>query len=529
MKKENVIIGTLVLSMSSIFVRMIGFLFRIYLSNTMGAEGMGVYTLILSLYGLSATLAAAGIGTAVSKLVAEEIGRGNGANGQRILHRAVRLSLLISCTVAAILFLQADFFASQVLGDARAALSLRFLAPGLPFMSVSACMRGYFLAQRHTVNPAVSQVLEQLCKMAFIMLLIGYWLPKGIEYGCALVILGITIGEVICFLYTVGGYARLCSKQPVRRIPDSTPLQGATRAILQISVPLTLTSGIRSALRLMEDVLILAGLKTYAGRDDLATGTYGMLKGMVMPLLIFPLSLLSAFVVMLTPEISRLDASGNRKKLAHIISKILQYTTILGIFIICVFMSFSYELGVVIYNDAQVGEMLRLMSLLCPFMCIEMVVVSILQGMGQQFHSLAYGVTDCVLRVALVYMLIPTTGVTGFLVMVVISNLFTSILNLRRLLKITDVRLRINDWVIKPSLAALTAVQGVRAVCNLYLFEALSLRQGLVVGFALILLIYTAALLSLECIGVHDFAWIAQRLRLSTKRSKPVFENNIGA
>ena len=79
MKKENVILGTLILSASSIFVRLIGFVFRIYLSNTLGAEGIGLYSLIMSLYALCATIATSGISTAVSKLVAEQLAWGQPA------------------------------------------------------------------------------------------------------------------------------------------------------------------------------------------------------------------------------------------------------------------------------------------------------------------------------------------------------------------------------------------------------------------------------------------------------------------
>lgn len=522
MKKQNVIVGTLILSISSIFVRMIGFGFRVYLSNTLGAEGIGVYMLIMSVYGLCATIATSGISTAVSKLVAEELGRGNKANGKRILRRSIGLSAMISCAVAMVLFVFAEGIALRMLGDARTALSLKLLAPGLPFMSVSSCMRGYFIAERQMGNPASGQVIEQLFKMAIIMALIGYWLPKGLEYGCAVVILGISLGEVICFVYSLGGYVMFKKKSHTTAKPT---VRGVTVSILKIAMPISISSYVRSALRLVEDVLILSGLKAFTGQDDVATGTYGMLKGMVMPLLIFPLSLLSAFVITLTPEISRLGASGNEEKLGRTISKILQYTSILGIFIVSIFMTFSYELGVAVYKDAQVGEMLRLMSLLCPFMCIEMVVVSILQGLGEQFSSLRYSLADCVLRVAMVYALVPISGVNGFLLMVVVSNLFTSILNLRRLLKITRLRMQLGEWVIKPGLAAMAAGQIVKVVCNFYLFDALSLWQGLALGLCLIALIYMIVLVSLGSIRAEDLAWIKNRMKLSTKPPKTALES----
>ena len=210
------------------------------------------------------------------------------------------LSLLISITVGLLVFLCSDFIAGTMLKDMRTALSLKLLAPGMPFLSVSACIRGYFIAERRMGNPASGQVVEQLCKMAFIMALLGIYLPRGLEYGCAVVVLGITLGEAICFVYSLGGFL-LYRRQGNTGKPT---VNGVVKNILKIAVPISLSSYIRSALRLLEDVLILR-LKTFSGQDDVATGLYGMLKGMVMPLLIFPLNMLSAFVITLTPEISR--------------------------------------------------------------------------------------------------------------------------------------------------------------------------------------------------------------------------------
>lgn len=517
LNKENVVIGTLILSASSIFVRMIGFVFRVYLSNTLGAEGMGLYSLIMSLYALCATVATSGISTAVSKLVAEQLAWGHRANAKRVLRRAIGLSLAISCTVGVVVFLFADFISGNILSDSRTTLSLRLLAPGMPFLSVSACLRGYFIAERHMGNPASGQVIEQLSKMAFIILLLHRFLPMGIEYGCAVVVMGITLGEAVCFLYSLGGYLLERRRMAQAGRADVT---GVTKSILHIAVPISLSSYIRSALRLLEDVLILAGLKTFSGQDDVATGLYGMVKGMVMPLLLFPLQLLSAFVVTLTPEISRLGARGDSERMERTISMILRYTCIIGIFIVGIFMTFSYEMGLVVYKDERVGEMLKQMSWLCPFMCIETVVVGILQGLGEQMSSMRYNISDCVVRIALVYLLVPLQGVQGFVLMVVVSNLFTSLLNLRRLMKVTKLRLRWSEWFIKPALATLAAGQGVRALCNYWLFPQLSMLQGLVAGLCIMALLYLLVLMGIGSIVPGDLRWIVNRLKFSSKPPK---------
>lgn len=518
MSRQNIIVGTMILSASSIFVRMIGFVFKVWLSNTMGTEGIGVYTLIMSLYTVCATLTTSGISGGVAKLAAAEFARGSTANARRILKRALTCSLTLGVSVGVLLFLLAPQIAQHILHDTRTVLSLKLLAPGLPMMAVSGCLRGYFIAARKVSNPALSQLLEQLIKMAFIMALIGYCLPLGIVYTCAVVILGITVGEVACLLVSLLGY--VADKRAVRAA-KSSDIRGVTKSLLAFALPVSVGSYIRSILRLFEDVLIIDGLRAFSGQDDVATGTYGLLRGMVMPLLVFPLSLLSAFVVTLTPEISRMSEAGPR--LDRAVSKVLQFTSMLGIFIVCVFLSFSSELGMLFYKSAEAGEMLRALSWLCPFMCIEMVAVSILQGLGRQVSSLRYNVLDCFLRIGLVYALIPRFGVNGFLWMVVASNLFTSLLNLWQLHRITRLTLRPVECVLKPALAALASTQMLRLVYNYFA----AWPDWLVLGVGLLVIgsVYLLTLLGLGCITTDDFRWAYERIRKPGKTppvEKPV-------
>jgi len=524
MVKRGLITSTLTLGASALFVRTIGFAFRVYLSNVMGAQGMGLYSLIMSVYTLSVTVATSGVSAAVAKLAAEHIAVGKKAMARRILRKAIALSLFISCAVMVALFVFAQPISFHILRDARTEQSLRLLAPGLPFLSLCACFRGYFIAHRRVGIPATAQILEQLFKMGFIMLTIGGALQMGIEHASAMVVLGITLSEAVCFFYTLAGYLLDRRRHKVKDKPDG---KGAFRSILAFAAPISAGAYFRSAMRLLEDVLIVSGLTRFGGDHGEATGYYGMLRGMVMPLLVFPLNLLSAFVITLTPEVSRLHALSEKRRLSAIISRILQVTSIVGILMVCVMITFSYELGTAIYREPQVGEMLRIMAFLSPFMCLEMVVVGILQGMGQQTYSAAYSMCDCVLRVGMAWLLIPRYGVWGFVIMVLVSNLFTSLLNLRRLLKVTKISLRVNDWIIKPALAALAASQGMRTLFLYTAFSQLPLWGVLIIGVMVIGVIYSAVLLSLGCVTRKDIAWVVKSFKPGARQMHPVSQKGL--
>lgn len=509
-RTKSFLTGALILTITSLFVRLIGFAYRIWLSNAIGSEGMGVYSLIMSVYGLCITLSTSSISLAVSRLVAEQLSLGSPANAKRVLKYSVLLSTVLGSVVCFALLAFANPIAIHFLKDERTLLSLRFLAPGLPFIALSSCFRGYFIAQRKTGNAASGQVIEQLFKIGFIVFFIDKWIPYGVEYSCALIVLGLTLGEIICFVYTFLGYLFEKHHDKSKQKPTA---KGVMRQILEIIIPVSAASYIRSGLRLFENVLTLDALKKHQPNLDTGTSTYGMLKGMAMPLLTFPLGLMSSFVITLTPEISRLHVSGRKKMLETSISKVLQYTCLASTMIVCIFMSFSRELGLTVYSSTEVGEMLYVLSFLSPFMCLEMVTVSILQGLGEQISSTAYSVADCFLRIVLVMALIPKYGVAGFMVMTVASNLFTSVLNLYKLLKITKVSFKVREWLFKPAIAAAASGQIIKLLYRYNFFSSFGEKASLIIGITIACIAYLALLFMLDCINKHDIESIMNKFK----------------
>jgi stage V sporulation protein B len=344
------------------------------------------------------------------------------------------------------------------------------------------------------------------------------WIPFGIEYACALIVLGLTLGEILCFFYTYTGYLIMRKRGQPKGKAD---MSGVVRQLLAIIAPISAAAYVRSALRLAENVITLNALRIFSGAGTAATATYGMLKGMAMPLLLFPLGLLASFVITLTPEISRLHVSGRKKALENIVGRILQYTCYAGVMIVCVFMTFPREIGIAVYNDPAVGEMLFMLSFLSPFMCLELVTVGILQGLGEQVSSTRYNILDCALRIGICWALIPFIGIYGFILMTIASNLFTSILNLRRLIKITSVPFELKKWLWRPAIAAMASGQITLLLYRYELFGSyIPQKISLFAGIGLACAAYTALLFLLECVSPEDFGWMMRRIRGSSKQPK---------
>ena len=203
MSRKNIITGTLILTAANLITKCLGFFNRVFLSGTIGAEGMGLYQLILPIYGLAWSITSAGFTTTISSLTAQEHIRGQNGNIGRIVKQSVCLSLGISLLLSLLLFLFAEETAVYILKDSRAAHPLQLLSFAIPFMAAGSCFRGFFLGMQETVVPAVSQVLEQTVRILTIYLLADIFVPLGLSYACMAAVAGIFLGELLSCGFTV--------------------------------------------------------------------------------------------------------------------------------------------------------------------------------------------------------------------------------------------------------------------------------------------------------------------------------------
>ena len=155
MKKTLFIKNALILTASSLILRFVGIIFKVWLAALIGSEGIGLYQLIFSVYVLAATFATSGICTAVTRLIAEELALGSKKGTLKILRRAIEITLLIAAVSVAIVYFGAEFIADRFIGDMRAVPALKILPLSLPFMGITSCLRGYFIARRKVTPNAV--------------------------------------------------------------------------------------------------------------------------------------------------------------------------------------------------------------------------------------------------------------------------------------------------------------------------------------------------------------------------------------
>ena len=451
LKKVKIfLLNGILLTCTSLLLRSIGIFFGIYISNKIGTEAVGVYQLIMSVYMFFITLASSGINLATSRIISEQMAYGNDTGIKTAVKKCINYSLFMGLLACGILFVFAPFISSYWLHSKVSYMPLRIIAISLPFLSVSSSINGYFSALRDVKRTAFTQVFEQILKIYFISFLFNYFLPSGIEYSCISLVLGSTVSEIASFLLLFIFY-----KKDINKDINSSHCKNEnyTKQIIKITLPIALTSYIRSGLSTLKQLLIPIQLEKSGISCEKALSQYGMINGMAMPLIMFPCSFISSFSSLLIPEFSYLNAKGSYEKINFAISKILKFCFIFSFLIMGIFWSFSEELSNNIYNESSVSIFIKVLSPLIVLMYIDSIVDSILKGLDKQVAVMGINILDLFTSISFIYFLLPAQGIKGYIVVLFISEILNGIVSLLLLIKETKLKIDFSNWLLKPCLS----------------------------------------------------------------------------
>lgn len=446
MKKKLFLKNALVLTAITLVTRSLGIFFRIYISGKIGAEGIGLMGLAMTVYAFSATFATSGISLTVTRLVTDTLARNNKSGALFAVKRCVAFSVIMSTAVGICLFFFAEDIGIYFLNDGRSVLSLKVLSASLPFMAASSCLRGYFFARRQGIKTAMEQLLEQVCEIGVFMTVSLRFLPMGLEYACCGVVLGTTLAEFFSFLFSLALYIH-----DVKRLGEkSERIPGFLRKSLAIGTPVTLSSCLRSGLSMGENVLIPYGLKKYGADSKTALGEYGKITGMAMPVLIFPNVFLYSFAMLMIPEMSEAKISGNNKSISRMAQRVMKFSLLFSICTATLFLFFGDDIASLIYGDKNIGIFIKILAPLIPLLYLDQVVDGMLKGLNEQLHYLMYNIIDSVTRVILTFTLLPFMGTKGVIVVYYVSAILNSGLSTLRLIKVANIDMKIFQWIILP-------------------------------------------------------------------------------
>ena len=442
MKKGNPIFySTILLTGANFLLRLAGISFQVYLSSRVGAAGIGLLQLILSVSALSFTVGSAGVRTCAMYLSAGELGRNRPGNVHSVLTGCFQYSLFFSGITAAALWWAAPWLCRVWIGDSAATAALRLCALFLPIRCLRGVLTGYFTAAQRVGSMVAVAFLEQGCAMALTFLLLSRW--AGADSGALAVIAGSCAADALGFLVL------LCLRnRRVRRLRGRPPYG----RILRISLPLALADALRSGLNTIEDLIIPRRLALFAGTVN-AMADYGMLRGMVFPLLMFPAAILFSLAELLVPEFSRCAARGSKNRIQYLTRRGLRAAMLFGLCSGGMLFVLAGRLGSILYQSGQVGRLLRLYAPFVPMLYMDALVDAMCKGLGQQNANARYNMLTSFLDVVLLWYLLPQLGLRGYFISFTAAHLANFALSLRRLIKASGIRLSLG----KTALAALCA------------------------------------------------------------------------
>lgn len=502
----------------NLFMRTVGVSFNVYLSSRAGGEVMGIHSLVMGVYGLAMTLGCGGIGLGTTRMVADVLGHYQPREGddvsvgalgddcrravRRVMTRCLLYSAVCGAGAGGLLFLGAPFVGKVWLGDGRTLLSLRVLALTLLPIAVCSCLNGYFTAVRRVLKSAVVSIGAQFLRIGFCAYLLTLWLPEGVEMTCLALVLGGALAEVCGLILTLCAYLwerhRYLAASTAAEYPDSA-LCG-TRKLLGITVPVTLSACLRSGLLTLQHSLIPRGLKRSGASWEAALSSYGVLHGMVLPVVLFPSAFISSFSGLLVPEVAESRARGDGDRVARLADKIITPALIFSIGVAGIMSCFGYELGEAIYSSREAGLYIRVLAPLIPIMYVDSSVDGFLKGMGEQVYSMNVNILDAGVSVLLVWLLLPRLGLWGYVVAIYVTETLNTTLSLCRMLRLSRMPVRLMGQVFGP----LLCVVGATAVCRLAgAFTGLSIgsRGALILWISLCSALYLLLCIATGVLG----------------------------
>lgn len=449
MKKHNYIRGALILIITNLTTAIIAFLYRILLSRTLGAEGMGVFQLILPFYSLLITLVSGGITTAVSKKVSE-LNSQNKINEISNLMRSSKIIIGVwSIILCLLIAFNSKFISEFILRDQRTNIAIIVTTPAIFFISLSSIYRGYFFGLEDVYPAAIIDIVEKLIRLLILYIQTSLLIPYGIEYVCIGAMSAMTIGELFstALLSIIYNAKNKINKKYKFKLNIISVFN-----IIKTALPLSISGALHTIMDMISAILIPSQL-LIAGYDySKALSLYGELTGMVMPLLFFPFIFVLSLGITLVPAIAYSYARKNWVALNKKSNDAIKITAIFGFLATAIFLTYPNEICQTIYNNGNPGKMLFWISLGGFFEYLIFICFSIMNALGMQNKVLIGSVLSIIISIFSIIKLIPIPklGIFGYIIGFNFSTIIILIFCYKTLKDIPKLSINFTKNIIKP-------------------------------------------------------------------------------
>lgn len=461
--------GALVLAVAGAIVKFLGAVYRIPLYSILGPEGIGLFQAAYPVYSMMLSISIAGVPVAVSKLVADKLARKNYGGALQVFRVALFLMTATGLIVTGVLLLGARYYAENLLGVPDVFYPLVAIAPAVLFFAVKSAFRGFFQGQQKMVPTALSQIIEQLVRVATIFFLASLLVRQSTEMGAAGAAFGTVTGAAVALLLLVYIYFRQKADFARLIVTGNNKLQ-STRSVIReifvLALPLTISSIVLPLVNAVDSTLILPRLQVAGFSETRAVEMFGDLTGAAMPLISLPTIFTVAISASLIPAIANASATNNQRLVASLsnlstrLGAIIGLPAALGIFLL------AEPISIMLFANIEVARPLTFAAFIIIFLSLQQTTAPVLQGLGKTFVPVRNTFIGLGFKVALNYILtaIPAVNILGPVIGTIVYFAVASFLNFRAISKTVGWRVSLWQSAAKPLLNTLIMGGAVLAV-----------------------------------------------------------------
>lgn len=422
--KEKFIKSTLILLIGGFLTKILGMIIKIIMSRMIGTEGLGLYMMILPTFSLFIGISQFGMPIALSKLIAEDT-----KNNKKLFFSVIPITIFVNLILILLIILFAPILSTKLLHNPDSYYGILAIALVIPFTSISSICRSYFFGKEQMLPHVISNLLEDIVRLALMFIGIPLFIEKGIKYAVCFIILSNVISEIASILIL---FLFLPKKVKITK-NDLRPSKVYMKESLSIGIPNTTGRLVGSIGYFLEPIILSGVLLSVGYSNRFITTEYGILSGYVMPLLLLPSFFTMAISQALLPALSKEYAKGCKKSVKRKIKQAIFFSLLLGVPVTILFIIFPTFFLKLIYHTEEGATYMRILAPLCLFQYIQAPLSSALDAMGKSKDAMIASTLGMIVRTSLLFILSRfKIGLWGLILAIGINVIIVTLHNIKK-------------------------------------------------------------------------------------------------
>ncbi|MGN8645624.1 stage V sporulation protein B [Gracilibacillus sp. HCP3S3_G5_1] len=512
MTKQNFLQGTIILIIAGMITRFLGFLNRIVVARLMGEEGIGLYNMALPTLFLMYTISQVGLPIAIAKRVAEADAKNDQAKIKQILIISLTITISLSILSSVLMFSLIPYISKYLLTDERVFYPMMAIIPIIPISAVGAVIRGYFQGRQNMKPQSYAQVLEQIVRIALVLVLVSWLVPYGVEFAASGAMIAVIIGEAASLFFMLRMF-QLKKRIKLRKNMYQYIKTGkeTLQQLFSIAIPSTASRMVNSIANFLEPILVAQSLALAGFHATVATKQYGALTGYALPLLFLPTFITHSLAVALVPNISEAEAKQHKKLIHYRIHQAIRLSFASGAIATVLLTLFADAILQYMYGTTSASLFLKIMAPCYLFMYIQFPLNASLQALDLAKQAMWNNIASTIIKFIILICLAtnPQFGIYGAAIAMCVGVMIGTLFHLLTLFR------TIRFYIPVKMILKMVILIGLTFWMGELLIQIFSFQQSNIYSFVIIIVLlfisYLIFLFSLQFISKDELQQLRKK------------------